>query len=105
MGCGLVFLHMGMWRETAGCLCHPEEFCGGGENFILSALAAASSSGGENQRADVPGTEVCGQALSRVMLPGQPALAHLTGGEGVSGFGTASSAPHLIPESPACLKA
>lgn len=53
-----------MWRETAGRLCHPEEFCGGGENVTLSALAVASASEGENQRADAPGTEVCGQVLS-----------------------------------------
>lgn len=43
---------------------------------------------GENQRSDAPGTEVCGQALSWVILS---TLAHLAGREGASGFGTASS--------------
>lgn len=50
-----VEVFVGVWARVspqgdvegnAGCLCHPEEFCGGGENLILSALAAASASGG-----------------------------------------------------------
>ena len=84
-----------------GGLCFSTRGCGGElggvrvirQNFVarekLSSslpqpMATASASQVGNQGADAPGTELCGQALSWVVLSGQSPLAHLKGGEGTS---------------------